>query len=263
MTAASVIDAVAPLLADKSGVVLMLAAVLARMSAIVFLAPGFGDMAIPVRVRLMIAIALVIVVAPTQAVGEANVSLARLASVLGAEAANGLIIGMSLRSIIFILKISGELIAQHMSLNQLFGVGISNDQESVLSTILVMACLAAAASAGVHVQIAALAVRTYEIFPAGAWPIGAEVGAWSAEKAARVFDLAFSLALPFVLLGLAYSLALAAASRAMPQLSAVFVGAPAALFAGMILFAATAPVIVKHAVGIFAESIGSAPWGPK
>ncbi len=54
------------------------------------------------------------------------------------------------------------------------------------------------------------------------------------------------MAAPFVLLGMVYSVALAAANRAMPQMAAVFVGAPAVIFAGMALFAGAAAVILSR-----------------
>lgn len=261
MSPTSFIDAIAPLVTEHERLIPLLAAVLARMSAIVFLAPGFGEQTIPVRIRLTIVFALVAVAAPGLRVDVMVSDSAKMASLIGAEAMNGFIIGMSLRAVIFILQTAGAVIAQHMSLTQLFGVSLVGDRESALSSILIVAMLAAAASAGLHVEIAAVALHTYDVFPIGVWPAGADVGAWSTAKAAAILNIAFSLGLPFVLLGLAYSLALAAASRAMPQLSAVFVGVPASLFAGLALFAATALVIIDRASELFATAISMAPWG--
>jgi len=261
MIPTSYIDAITPIAAQFEGMLPVLIAAVARISAIVFLTPGFGEQAIPMRVRLMIVFALTAITAPGLDLATRPDNAAQLASLIGAEAANGLIIGFSLRSVIFILQICGAIIAQSMSLTQLLGVGLLSGQESALSSILIAALLAAGAALGLHVQIAALVVRTYEIFPAAAWPIGADVAAWSMSKAAQIMEFAFSLAIPFIIFGLAYSLALAAASRAMPQLSAVFVGAPASLFAGLSLFAAASLVMVDSAVHIFTLSIESAPWG--
>lgn len=254
------IDAVAPFIRQGEDLILPLLAILARMSAIVFLAPGFGEQVIPARVRLTIVFALVAVTAPGLAAPAPSADAAQYASMIGAEAANGLIIGFGIRAVIFALQICGAIIAQSMSLTQLLGTGILADRESALSAIVIAAMLAASASAGLNVEIAAMAARTYEIFPLGAWPSVPDVGIWSTQKAAAILNIAFSFSLPFVIFGLAYSLALAAASRAMPQLSAVFVGAPASLFAGLALFAAGALIIVEESTAFFADSIENAPW---
>ena len=258
----ALIDALASLVQGGTGSIFIIAAVLMRMSAIAFLAPGFGERTIPMRARLMAVFALTAVVAPSQS-AAAPPDFARSISFIAAEAMNGLIIGMSVRTVVFALQAAGAIIAQHMTLTQLFGVSALDDRESVLSTILTMATLAAAAAGGLHVEIAALANRTYEIFPIGAWPPGGDVAAWASAAAASVLSLAFAFSLPFVLLGLAYSLALAAASRAMPQLSAVFIGAPASLFAGLVLFAATSLVIVSGAERRLGDAVAAAPWGER
>lgn len=223
------------------------AGVFARMSAIAFLAPALGEIAVPARVRLAGAMALTMLVAPL--LGQAPpgpASAALLAAMIGAEAATGLLIGFALRLAIFALQILGAIAAQALSLSQLFGPGLSHDQESPLSTILIAAGLALACAGGVHVQLAAALADSYAIIPFGAAFPAAEGAAFAASQSGKALSLAFGMAAPFVLLGLAYSIALAAANRAMPQMAAVFVGAPAIVFAGMALFAGAASVILMR-----------------
>lgn len=261
MTPPSLIETIAPFVAAHESMIFFLATVLARMSAIVFLAPGFGEQTFPMRIRLMIAFALVAVVAPGLDAEKSAYAPAQAAAIVGAEAANGLIIGFSLRAVLFVLNVAGAIISQHMSLTQLFGVSVLADQESALSSILTMALLAAGASMGLHIEIAASAIRTYDVLPFGVWPAGADIGEWSTQTAGEILNIALSISIPFVLLGLAYSLAIAAASRAMPQFSAIFVGLPASLFAGLVLFAATGLIIVNRSMEIFVKAIDAAPWG--
>ncbi|MEQ1930623.1 MAG: flagellar biosynthetic protein FliR, partial [Parvularculaceae bacterium] len=145
---------------------------------------------------------------------------------------------------VFVLQIAGAIIAQNLSLSLAFGTDVGFDQDPAFATALVMGGLAAASAAGVHFHILAALIDCYEIFPAGVFPGGAALAEWSALRAAGAFSMAVGLALPFIALGFAYSLALALANRAMAQLPATFVGAPAIAFAGLALFAASAGVIL-------------------
>ena len=88
-------------------------------------------------------------------------------------------------------------------------------------------------------------IVSYDIMPLGAFPGTSETGEWAAERAAYSFAAALSLALPFVVVGFIYNLAIGAANRAMPQLMVAFVGIPAVTFAGMVLLAIAAPVILS------------------
>ncbi|OFW99577.1 MAG: hypothetical protein A3E78_00305 [Alphaproteobacteria bacterium RIFCSPHIGHO2_12_FULL_63_12] len=259
-------DFVAPLLrlAEASGAMTPLViGVIARMSAVAFLAPGLGERATPMRVRLAAVFAMTMLVAPTLADAGApqTVSPAALAALIGAEAMSGFIIGFSMRLVIFILQMTGTIAAQHLSMSMLFGPGIGHDQESPLSTILIMAGLAVAAAGGLHVEIAASLVRSYQLFPFGEAPLATDAAEWASRAGGEAIAIAFTLAAPFVILGFVYTLALAAMSRAMPQLMAAFVGAPAIIFAGMILIAGAASVIVSHWAGILAAVIADPVGG--
>jgi len=238
---------------------LIIAGVFTRMSGIAFLAPAMGELTVSPRVRLAAAAALTMVVAPSLwTPAPADVDAAVLAVFLAAEAAAGLLVGFALRLALFALQMLGSITAQALSLTQLFGPGLGHDQESPFSTILIAAGLAVACAGGLHLEVAATAVATYEVLPLGefvAFDNGAE---FAAVQSAKAISLAFGLAAPFVLLGFAYSIALAASNRAMPQMAAVFVGAPAIVLAGMILFAGSAYIILSKWSGVMA-ALASAP----
>ena len=222
----------------------LLAGVFARMSAVAFLAPGIGERTTPMRARLAAAFALTAIVAPVAAQEASAADPVSLAGLLGAETLAGLVIGFALRLAVMALAMAGTIAAQHISLSMLLGPGLGHEQETQLSTILIMGSLAVGASAGLHFEIAAALVSTYEIFPFGVAPFAGEAAEFILAQSASSLSIAFAMAAPFVILGFVYSLALAAMSRAMPQLMAAFVGAPAVIFAGLVLFAGTASIIV-------------------
>jgi len=232
--------------------------VIARVSAIVFLAPGLGERMVPIRVRLGAVLAITMLVAPALMASGAPqaVSPSQLAALIGAEAFSGFIIGFSLRLTIFILQMVGTIAAQQLSMSMLFGPGLGHDQESPLSTILIMAGIALAASTGLHVEIAAALVRSYQLFPFGEAVFAGDAAERATSNGGEAIALAFGLAAPFVILGFVYSLALAAMNRAMPHLMAAFVGAPAIIFAGMALFAGSASFIIGQWLELISNVVG-------
>jgi len=246
------LSSLAPLIEQGVGPVAIVAGVFTRLSAMALLLPGLGERAVAMRIRLAAAMAMTLVITPLVLAGDPAppASAAALAVALGAEAVAGAIIGFSIRVAVYALQTAGAIAGQHISLAQLFGGGLDDQQESPVATVLMVSGIAVALAAGLHFKaVAALAV-SYEVMPFGLFPGAAETGRWAAERAGWSFAAAFSLAMPFVVLGFIYNLALGAANRAMPQLMVAFVGAPAITLGGLVLLAATAPVLIKVWIGM-------------
>ncbi len=235
-----------PILERGAPAIMLIGAVFTRISVVAVLMPGLGERAIPMRVRLAAAAAIAIVITPMilNAGMTAPEQPAAIVALYAAEAVSGLVIGFALRLLVFILQIAGAITAQHLSLSQLFGPTVGFDSESPFAAILVMGGVALAASTGLHVHLVGSLADAYEVLPFGLFPGAAETGEWSSNRVGQALFKALALASPFVILGFLYSLALTAASRAMPQLMAAFVGAPAVSLAGLALFAAAAPILL-------------------
>ncbi|WP_411815943.1 flagellar biosynthetic protein FliR [Hyphococcus sp. DH-69] len=238
--------ALTPFIEAGAPMVFLIGGIFTRVSAIAFLMPGLGEKAVPVQVRLAAAIAITIVLSPIILTPDMQppATTADVVSLYSAEALSGLLIGFGLRLMIFILQIAGAITAQHLSLSQLFGPTVGFDSESPFAAILVMAGVALAASTGIHLYLVSALVDIYQTLPYGMFPGAEAAGEWSSRRVGEALMKSLALSSPFVILGFLYSLALAAASRAMPQLMAAFVGAPAITLAGLALFAATAPILL-------------------
>jgi flagellar biosynthetic protein FliR len=197
---------------------------------------------------------------PPPAIGE---GLAAFGSMLVAETTAGLLIGFSLRVAVFILQIFGAVAAQSLSMTQLFGPGLGHDQESPLATIFIAAGLALACAAGLHIKVAVAAAETYDVIPFGAVANAGAAATHVVNEASAAFSIAFGLSAPFVLLGMAYAAALAAANRAMPQMAAVFVGAPAITLAGLTLVAGASWAVLSRwsevSAGLFVSPLEGLP----
>lgn len=228
-----------------------------RVGAAMALMPAFGEQAVPQRVKLVLALAFTAVVAPAVSVDLVAIEPGQ-ATPLITEVIAGLVIGAGLRFFIIALQIAGTIIAQATTLSQLFA-GTGPEPQPAIANLLVMAGLALAVMAGLHLHVAELLILSYGPLPAGQFPGAADTADWGLFQIARAFSLAFALAAPFVVASLIYNVAIGVINRSMPTLMVSFVGAPALALGGLLLLAIVTPLAL--AVWISAiDSYVAAPF---
>ncbi|MGY6410606.1 MAG: flagellar biosynthetic protein FliR [Alkalilacustris sp.] len=246
-------DALAILMGFGQEVILAGFVVFFRVGAAMALMPAFGEQVVPMRVRLGLGLAFTLIVAPAMAPEALAVAGAPggWLRALGTEVVAGLAIGLALRLFVIALQTGGTIAAQATSLAQFFG-GAGVDPQPAISQLLVVAGLALAVMAGLHVRLAELLLLSYSFMPMGEFPAGWMLAEWGVAQVARAFALAFSLAAPFVVAALIYNMALGAINRAMPQLMVAFVGAPALTLGGLILLF----LVVPGALAVWLAALG-------
>jgi flagellar biosynthesis protein FliR len=209
-----------------------------RVGALMALLPAFGEKVVPQRVRLVLTLAFCAVVAPAVADRYPGSDMLLPA---GAEVAAGLLVGMGLRLMVLALQTGGAIAAQSTSLAQMFPA-MGAEPQPAIGLMLSLGGMALAVQAGLHVQVAALLIRSYDILPAGRFPVAVDVAQWGLAQTVQAFSLAFTLAAPFVIASVIYNLALGVINRAMPQLMVSFVGAPALALGSLVLMAVASPL---------------------
>jgi len=231
---------------EMAGVLAFVAVgVFTRIGAALFLVPGLGERAVPVRLRLGAALALAVLLAPLIAplVERSPATVSALAGMILAEAAVGLVIGLAFRLLVMTLQTAGSVAAQNLSISQMFGAGVAPEPEPTIATLLGMGGIVLALMAGLHVHLVAALAGLYQTLPFGQMPGSGELAEWSIARVAETFALGLSLALPFIAIAFAYNLALGALSRAMPQLLVALVGAPLLIGLGLVVLYLSVPEI--------------------
>lgn len=209
-----------------------------RVGACLALVPVFGERVIAARVRLGLAVALTLAVAPAIAQPVAPGPAAILA-----EATTGLALGAVFRLLVIGLQVAGAIAAQATSLSQIFA-SAGAEPQSAFASVLLLGGLALLCAAGLHVRVIEYLIRSHEIVPQGRFAPAAAMSDWGVAQIARFFALAFALAAPFMIGGLIYNVALGVINRAMPALMVVFIGAPALTAGGLVLLALAAPLML-------------------
>lgn len=216
-----------------------------RVGAAMAVLPVFGEQLIPMRIRLALTLAFTLVVSPAvlpemvaMLDGRPPGALTILTEVLA-----GLSLGLALRLFVMALQIAGTMAAQATSLAQFFG-GAGADPQPAMAQLLLIAGLALAVAAGLHVRAAEALILSYDLLPAGRLPTPSVMAEWGTAQVARAFTLAFTLAAPFVIAALIYNVALGVINKAMPQLMVVLIGAPALTMGGLaLLMVAVVPLL--------------------
>jgi flagellar biosynthesis protein FliR len=238
-----ILEELSGLMALADGVLWTAVLVFVRTGAMVALLPGLGETAVPQRVKLALVLALTLVVTPVMA-EEIRLSgpTPALAPIAG-EALAGLILGIGLRLFVLALQTAAAIVAQSTTLSQLFA-GTSPEPQPAIGHLFLMAGVAVALAAGLHVQAVRLLIHSYAILAPGGYPLAVEAADWGLGLVRETFSLAFSLAAPFVIAAMIYNLAMGVINRAMPQLMVSMIGAPALTFGGLALLAAATPVLL-------------------
>lgn len=213
-------------------------AVLTRLSGMIFLLPGVGELSVPIRVRMALVLALTAALTPMVVpIQFAAIDNTDLIVLLGFEGLIGVALGMSFRLLILALSVAGVVIAQSMSLSQIFGAGVMAEPNPSISLLLVMTGAALFVTLDLHTMSLGLLLDSFAIYPLGQLPPRGGLAEWMVDRTASSFALAISLSLPFVLIGFLYNVVLGMMNQAMPQMMVTFIGVPVNVLAGMIILA--------------------------
>ena len=98
-----------------------------RIAATVSLLPGFGERTVPMRIKLVIAIAFTLIIAPAIPSIPPPASVGTVATLALTETLSGALMGLGIRLFILALQTAGAIAAQSTSLSQILGGAALND----------------------------------------------------------------------------------------------------------------------------------------
>ncbi len=212
--------------------------IFARIGTMVMLLPGLGELSVPARVRLTIALVLTAVIMPLHR-GTYQIDLGAAGPVLlmlGQEMFIGAVLGLVARLTISALQVAGSVIAQQMGLGFVTAVDPTQGQQGVIvgNFLSVLGITLIFAFDLHHLVIGALN-DSYTLFKPGDVPIIGDVASLISRTVASAFRIGVQLAAPFLVFGLLFNLGLGVLSRLMPQMQVFFVGMPLSILVGFLI----------------------------
>lgn len=209
---------------------------LTRILAVLASAPPFSNPALPMRIRLILGLAITLAIAPIlPAMPAVNPASAAGLLILAQELIIGFAMGFTIRLVFSAVDLAGTMIGLQMGL----GFATSYDPQSAGQTPVIaefvglLALLTFMAING-HLLLIATLTHSFSVLPVGNASLAA-ASWWNLSNwAAVIFSSGLLLALPIVVALLVTNLALAILSRAAPQLNLIVIGFPLTITLGLI-----------------------------
>nr|WP_305123269.1 flagellar biosynthetic protein FliR [Roseomonas sp. GC11] len=228
--------------------------VFCRVSMTMILMPGFGEIMIPGRIRMIAALVAAFCIAPLAGPAPSPPGAIAMAGAIGMEVVAGAFIGTLSRILLAAVQMAGQIIGQSIGLSNAFAFGMGADNAALLGSVLYAGLLVALfAMDGHHAGLRALA-DSYSLMPLGQPLQAAPAARALADATATSFRLAMQLSMPFLVLAVLFNAALAGINRAMPAMPVFLIGAPALLMVGLYLMRETMPALVTEMLGAYAEA---------
>ncbi len=220
-----------------------------RVGAFLMVMPIVGGSFVPTKVRLLLAIALTIVIAPIlpEPVTLEVLSLAGLVTV-AQEIAIGVLMGFLVQLVFDAIAMGGQVIGMSMGLG--FAVFLDRARGvsiPVLGQLFLMLGMLIFLSIDGHLALIELLAKSFRAWPIGSgsltMPVLDEVLDWTSQ----LFAFAITIALPAITALLVVNLSFGVMSRAAPTLNLFAVGFPVAMLLGF--------TVIFLNMGVLSESV--------
>ena len=228
-----------------------------RIGACFMLAPIFGARVVPARVRLLLAGAITLIVAPLVPPPQ----VATFSAVAVVVAFHQIIIGAAtafvLQLIFDALAMGGQLLSNSMGLGFAFNVdplrGVSTPVLGQLYMVLVTLTFLAING---HLVLIELLAQSFTTLPVGAVGLDGPLLWHVTEWGSQLFAGALTVALPGMAALLVVNLAFGVMSRAAPTLNLFAVGFPISLIAGLMIIYVGLPSVQAAFVASLEAAFG-------
>ncbi|HUL88573.1 MAG TPA: flagellar biosynthetic protein FliR [Pseudolabrys sp.] len=210
----------------------------ARVGTMVMLLPGVGELSVPTRVRLTIALVLTAILLPAHQ--KAYVvdlkTFAPVVVLLFQELIIGAVLGLTARLAISALQVTGSVVAQQLGLGFVTAVDPTQNQQGLLvGNFLTVLGVALVFATDLHHLVIVAMNDSYTIFQPGELPLLGDAAQHVTRIIATAFRIGIQLSAPFLVFGLLFNLGLGILSRLMPQMQVFFIGLPLSILLGLLL----------------------------
>lgn len=216
-----------------------------RMLALFMSAPVLSHRAIPARVKVGLALAIAVVVAPAASDATPGIFSAAAPLLLIQQTLIGVMMGFAVRVVFAAIDLAGNVIGLQMGLSfASFIDPVNSSQTPLIGSFLNILTTLVFLSLDGHLTLIAATTRSFEMAPISTL-FFAGIG-WERLIAlgTGMFQLGLQISLPVLATMLVINLTLGVMSRAAPQLNLFSVGFPLTALTGIVLFAVFLPNMI-------------------
>lgn len=213
--------------------------VLTRVGVLVMTLPALGEITIPTRARLMLALGLTLVLTPL--VGNLYPVTARstpvvLGALIMSESIIGLAIGLLLRMVMGAVQVAGNVIATQTGLAFAQGVDpTQGSQGAIVSLFLSLLATTLIFVSNLHHLLIGGIVHSFTLFPPGHFPATKDFVTLALDIVSGMYLVGIQMSAPFIVFGLVVYGGAGVVARMMPQLQIFFIVTPINILAGFVI----------------------------
>jgi flagellar biosynthetic protein FliR len=229
---------------------------LTRVLALLAAAPVLGQTRMPRRIRIGLAIGIVLAIAPSLPTPPPIPPASATGMlVLATQIVIGLAIGFSLRLVFTAVEIAGDVVGMQMGLGFAMFYDPGNVQHTpILGQFMTLLATLSFLAMNGHLMIISVLADSFHALPIAADPLPSSLFETLARHGAIVFVAGLQLALPLIITMLVVNLALGVLTRAAPQLNIFAVGFPLTIAIGL----AALLLILPYFWPLFERTLGEA-----
>ncbi len=227
-----------------------------RVAALVMTAPVIGTKSVPLRMRLVLALALSLVVAPLAGLRGMPEPVSALGLLITVQQILvGAALGLAVRLVFLVMEVGGQVIAQQTGLGFAAMMDPMNGaQVPVVSQFYIVLGTLTFFSIDGHLVLIEVLAESFKTVPV-LGPGLARESLWQITGwVSWLLSQAVVLALPAMIALLVVNLALAVVARAAPQLNIISVGFPFMILFGMFVVLYTAHAMEPFFLQLFDDT---------
>lgn len=223
-----------------------------RIGACLMVAPIFGNRAVPRRIRLILAAAISVAIAPLLAIPQGISLLSGEGFVITAhQMVIGLAMGFAMQIVFEAVAMGGQMLANSMGLSFAMSVDPVNGANTpVLGQFFAIVVTLVFLALDGHLALIQALADGFTTLPIGMQGLSSN-GLWILVVwSSQLFSGALSVALPGIAALLIVNLGFGVMSRVAPTLNLFAVGFPAALALGLLIVLAGLPVVQSSFISL-------------
>ncbi len=211
-----------------------------RIGGCLMLMPGYSSTRVPVQVRLYLAMAITLMLAPMLAeplkAAVPDVTPDRLVMLIVTETIIGGLIGLMGRIFFLALQFMATAAANFIGLSGIGGPGIEEPEATpTFGVLITLTATLLFFLTDQHWEVLRALIASYRVLPV-AEPVSAEFSVVKlTEAASSAFLLALQITSPFLVYTLIANLLVGIANRLVPQVPVYWVSGPLVVFGGLIV----------------------------
>lgn len=232
---------------------------LTRILGLISIAPLFGNVSVPARVKIGLGTMLALIIAPTITAVPAvdPMSLAGIV-ILVQQFIIGAAMGFAMRIVFAAMELAGELSSMSMGLGfAVFFDPQTHGRSSAVSQFLALLMLMVYLATNLHLVLLSTLAQSFTSLPISASALNGDGLYQLVGWGGRIFSAGVQMSLPIVAALLITNLALGILTRAAPQLNLFGIGFPITLGIGFVMITLSLPYLSTPIVHLLQEGIDS------